>query len=493
MEQRIQRLWRRGLDYFQAGNLEAAQASFEGILAREPRHGPARYRLALIATQRGKPERAIALCEQVLANEPNRPEVLVHLAQNRLATGDTEAARAATKRAEALPRLSVPVLGTLAQLNARFGQGERALALYERAVREAPEEASLRFNYALALRNNGKLLEAERELEACLARKPDHAKAHWMLSELFPGPPSPQRIAALEAQLAALPPGHRDDPYYAYALFRGYDLLGKPAQAWPKLARGLQARRARQPYDAAGERARVDALLADPQAGQAPAVAAEGDPLPIFVFGVPRSGVGLLGSLLARHSAVAEPATHSHFANLLMRPSADGQPPSPAEMRARYLAQAVPAGNTRPFLLDRQPMNFLHVPAIRRAFPEARLLHVERDPADACFSQLTRLFPEHGMAIANPAELADAYRDYRRMMAAWHAHLPGAMLDVSYESLVDKPEMVLRVVCSFLGLKFERGLLEGEKLHRGRVGRWRPYAQWLPELDALRTAEPAPA
>jgi tetratricopeptide (TPR) repeat protein len=493
MEQRIQRLWRRGLDYFQAGNLDAAQASFEGILAREPRHGPARYRLALIATRRGRPDRAIALCEQVLASEPNRAEVLVHLAHNRLATGDTEAARAATARAEALPRLSVPVLGTLAQLNARFGQGERALALYQRAVRDSPEEPSLRFNYALALRNAGDLLGAERELDACLARKPDHAKAHWMLAELFPGPPRGERLAATEAQLARLPVGHRDDPYYTYALFRGFDALGDAARAWPMLERGLRARRARQPYDAPGERARVEALLADSIAGGANAVATVGDPVPIFVFGVPRSGVGLLGSLLARHPAIAAPAAHTHFANAIARPGADGNPPTAAEVRARYLAQAVPAGSTAPFLLDSQPMNFLHAPAIRRAFPEARLLHVERDPVDACFSQLSRLLPEHGMAIANPAELADAYRDYRRLIDTWHARLPGAILDVGYESLVEKPEMVLRVVCSFLGLKFERGLLEGEKLHRGRIGRSRPYARWLPELVALRPSGPAAA
>ena len=75
MEHRITRLWQRGLDYFNAGNLEAAQATFESILAREPRHGPARYRLALIAARRGRSDRAVELCEQVLAAEPYRAEV----------------------------------------------------------------------------------------------------------------------------------------------------------------------------------------------------------------------------------------------------------------------------------------------------------------------------------------------------------------------------------------------------------------------------------
>jgi tetratricopeptide (TPR) repeat protein len=490
MEQRIQRLWRRGLDYFQGGNLEAAQASFEGILAREPRHGPARYRLALIATRRGQTRRAIELCEQVLSTEPDRAEVLVHLARSRLALGDTEGAQQAVARAELQPRLSAPVLGTLAQLNAQFGHHERALAQYENVVRESPDEPSVRFNHAMALRAKGDMARAAAEFKVCLSLKPDHAKSHWALSDLASPTRERNRIATLEKQLALLPPGHRDDPYYAHALFKEHDALGQHAQAWKALERGLAARRARQPYDIAAERARVESLLADAGAALPPAQVAPGDPVPIFVIGVPRSGVGVLAGLLARHPAIHAATPQLQFTRSLMTPGADGAPPPPTEVRRRYLSMLGTPREGAGIVLDREPMNFLHVPAIRRAFPEARLLHVERDPVDACLSQLSRLFPEHGLAIANVGEIAGAYRDYLRLMAAWHQRLPGAVLDVRYESLVDKPEMVLRVVCSFLGLRFDRGMLEGAKLHGKRVGHAAPYAQWLPELAGLRSREP---
>jgi hypothetical protein len=197
--------------------------------------------------------------------------------------------------------------------------------------------------------------------------------------------------------------------------------------------------------------------------------------------------VGVLAGLLGRHPAIHAVAPQSQLTRALMTPAPEGGPPAPAVVRARYLAMLGTLAPEARFILDREPMNFLHVPALRRAFPEARLLHVERDPVDAMLSQLSRLFPEHGMAIANVPEIAGAYRDYRRLMAAWHARLPGAVLDVRYESLVEKPEMMLRVVCSFLGLRFERGMLEGAPLHARRVGHSAPYAQWLPELAALRS------
>jgi tetratricopeptide (TPR) repeat protein len=489
MEQRIQRLWRRGLDYFQGGNLEAAQASFEGILVREPRHGPARYRLALIASRRGQTRRAVELCEQVLSTEPNRAEVLVHLARSRLALGDADGARAAVALAEAQPRLSSPVLGTLAQLNAQFGLYERALAQYEKVLRESPEEPSVRFNHAMALRAKGDMARAAAEFKACLALKPDHAKSHWALSDLASPTRERNRIPTLERQYALLPPGHRDDPYYAHALFKEHDAIGQHAQAWKALERGLAARRARQPYDLVAERSRVETLLADPGAAQPPARVEPGQAAPIFVIGVPRSGVGVLAGLLARHPAVHSIEPKSQFTHALLTPGPNGSAPSSELVRERYLALLGKPRDGASFVLDREPMNFLHVPAIRRAFPEARLLHVERDPVDACLSQLSRLFPEHGLAIASVPEIAGAYADYRRLMAAWHERLPGAVLDVRYESLVEKPEMVLRVVCSFLGLRFERSMLEGAKLHRKRVGHAEPYVQWLPELVALRPAD----
>jgi hypothetical protein len=306
-----------------------------------------------------------------------------------------------------------------------------------------------------------------------------------MLTELRPATALANHVPRLRAALAAIPAGGADEEYFAYALFKELDELGETDQAWPALERGLRARRAHQQFDSAGERARVAALMAS--AGGAPATIGDGAPVPIFVVGVPRSGVGLVSRLLARHPAIAAPATHTHFANVLAAVEADAANASADAIRQRYLALARPAGDTRPFLLDSQPMNFLHVPWIRRAFPEARILHVERDPLDACFSQLARLFPEHGMAIADPRELAEAYREYRLMLREWHARLPGALLDVSYESLCEKPEMVLRVVCAFLGVRFDRAMLaDGEPLHAERIGRGNAYAASLPELFALR-------
>jgi tetratricopeptide (TPR) repeat protein len=376
------------------------------------------------------------------------------------------------------------MIDAMAVLATRLDEPARALALFERAVQVAPKEPSLVFNRGLAYKLAGNVAGAIADFRTCLALRPDHLKARWSLSDLRQATPADNDVASLRERLAAMPAGTAGEEYLAHALAKELDDLGEPAQAWTALARGLRARRAQQRYDAAAERLRVDRFIADADIVE-PAPAPDGRPVPIFVLGVPRSGVGLLSRLLAKHPAIAAPPANTRLAEMLDR--ADQTAPPAQDIRQRYF-DGLLAGDaaTRPFVLDRHPMNFLHVPAIRRAFPEAKLLHVERDPLDACHSQLARLFPEFGMAIASDAELAGAYRDYRRLMDTWHARYPGAILDVSYESLVGKPEMVLRVVCSHLGLRFDRAMLAGVALHDRRVGRGAAYAQFLPELAALR-------
>ena len=88
------------------------------------------------------------------------------------------------------------------------------------------------------------------------------------------------------------------------------------------------------------------------------------------------------------------------------------------------------------------------------------------------------------MPSGDPAALARYYLQYHRLMQHWHQILPGRLMDIDYESLVSKPDMVLRVVCSFLGIRYGSSLRMGLSLHTRSIGRGRRYAEQLPELDA---------
>ena len=80
MDSRAEKLWNRGMVHFRQGSMEAAQASFEAFLVREPGSGPGWFRLSLVHARRGRNALALAAIERSLAVEPGRAEALSHLA-----------------------------------------------------------------------------------------------------------------------------------------------------------------------------------------------------------------------------------------------------------------------------------------------------------------------------------------------------------------------------------------------------------------------------
>ena len=133
MDQRKARLLQRGIDHLQSGNLDAAQASFESLLAAEPDNDAARYRLSLVEVRRGRFGRALALALP-LVDAQTRPEILVHVARCHIALGEVVAAEELLDRALAAGPRSAVVLASLAIALSQLGRFEQALAVFDRAI-----------------------------------------------------------------------------------------------------------------------------------------------------------------------------------------------------------------------------------------------------------------------------------------------------------------------------------------------------------------------
>ena len=493
MDSRAGNLWQRGMDHFRLGNMEAAQANFESFLAREPNSGPGRFRLSMVLARRGRQRAALALVEQVLATEPEQIELLAHHARCLIGCGLIEPARAAALRALSLPRTGPVAMGALAVVLTRLEEQALALDLFDQAVALDPRQPSLHFNRALARRQFAQLDGAEQDLRTCLALNPLHAMAHWALAGLR-GRDDPAHRAELQRRLD-VPIAGVDRELTSLALFRELDGLGEPVAAWPALRAGIASRPAH-----AGElpESWADVIVAtcDERFVRAPA-AAPLSAAPIFIFGMPQSGVALFGSLLSRHSGVQHLGQLQAFAPLLSRAlGRDTARPFEADDFARLdqvdcdalgrdLLAATGGAHRKSLLVcESQPMDFQLAGVIARALPGARLLHMRRDPLDTCASILAQASGEAAMPSGDPAALARYYLQYHRLMQHWHQILPGRLMDIDYESLVSKPDMVLRVVCSFLGIRYGSSLRMGLSLHTRSIGRGRRYAEQLPELDS---------
>jgi hypothetical protein len=181
---------------------------------------------------------------------------------------------------------------------------------------------------------------------------------------------------------------------------------------------------------------------------------------------------------------------------------------APEDFRAlgkRYLTDTRAYRKQKPFFIDKMPNNFRHIGLIHLMLPKAKIIDVRREPMACCFSNLKQLFASGQDFTYSVEDIARYYRTYLEAMRHWEVVLPGRMLKISYEDVVENLEENVRRILKFCGLEFEAACIEFYKterpvrtasseqvrqpLFRGGLFQWRNYEPWLgPLKDSLGDA-----
>lgn len=513
----IQRQWTRAERYIAEGQLPAARAALEGLLREAPRHVQARLLMSSVLLGQGRLRDA---CAQLLAAAetlPDDADMICTVAHCLLRVGETVAARACLDHPEIARTRSGTVLARLAHVRQALGEHEVSLALMDRAAATGFDNPDFRYFRSLQLQFNGRVREAEEELEACLRLGPTFGRASLTLARMRRQTAEHNHLDYIAKQLQRVEPGSEDHAAFEFAQFKELDDLGRCDEAWAALARGNALMYARQQHDPAYEREQFARIAAccTPALLQAPAARTEG-PTPIFIVGLPRTGTTLLERILGNHSQVISAgelpdfprqlrwATDCHGGSLIDFGVLERAPDVDyAELGRRYLAQTQWRAQGRRYYVDKLPPNYMLAGFIHRALPQAPILHMTRAPMDVCFSNWKALFGDAYAYSYDLDALAAHYGHYRRLMRHWHDVMPGAILDVSYAELVRDPDAVARRVLDFCGLAYEDGCAEvtrnrspvatlssaqvREPIHTRSLDEWRRYEAPLRTLRAALT------
>jgi len=489
-EHRIQQLWQRGITYLRSGNLQAAQACFEGILVRDSGHVRACLQLATVLLHRGSSKSALGHAERAHAMAPDDVEVVAFLAKLLLISGKVARARELALHAVLGSNESAAAADALGAVLSQLGEHRRAIQRFDAALAVPPISAEQYFNRALAHRAANQVVPFENDLNACLALDPGHVKSHWHLAQLRRRGRGSAHVEVLRRLLETRTMGSAEHEVLALALFRELDSLDRSTDAWKALEAAMADRLMqppREPLQWSAFRSVLTQPLAAPSAARGP----------IFIVGLAQSGVAVLGRMIAQHPEVVSLGSVPAFSLRLNAAMAQSLGEysrwdlSAAEaamvaldfpaLGRDYLEHAASDLVGDSVICEYVPTNALLVGAIARALPQARFLHVTRDAGDNALSLLS--LPRGDTSLANESipALAEDLRRHRDLMQHWQDCLPGRIMDVQYESLVHKPEMVLRVACAFLGLHYTPSL-DSHDLQDHRVGRSQPYADRLAML-----------
>jgi Sulfotransferase family len=239
------------------------------------------------------------------------------------------------------------------------------------------------------------------------------------------------------------------------------------------------------------------------------------------VIGMPRSGTTLLEQIIASHPLVHGAGELQTLNDVILTvrdgdgntiPYPDFVPAlEPAPLRqigARYISlvrelAAKLGRDNAERITDKMPSNYYFAGLLHLALPNAKIIHIARDPIDTCISCFSKLFSAEQSHTYDLAELGRYYARYQRLMAHWRAVLPaGRILDVRYEDLLADLKGQAQRIIAYCGLPWDERCLAFHKtqrpvrtasatqvrrpLYTSAVGRWRVYEQYLgPLLDAL--------
>jgi tetratricopeptide (TPR) repeat protein len=499
---------------------DGAVPYLERALSFQANYPEALCNLGLVRIKQDQFDRAIVLLERSLEIKPGYAEALIGLARALQALGRldesvlllTQATKNAPDNSDAYCQLGGVYM--------EQGEAELAEAAYNQALNIDPQMADAIAGLSYLRLEAGNMDAAQSLAIQAIALKPDNLSARFQLTQVKKVKLGDDNFAALAAQVADSE-NLSDDKRISlhYALGKCYDDTKQYSLAFPHFMAGARIKRAKLSYDADADAARIQRIIDIFDQAYFDARVGAGHPseLPVFVLGMPRSGTTLTEQIIASHPAVhgagelhdlmavvqqatsAQIATQNHlpFPENLSQLNQDDISLWGQDYVARLRHRAPNAQR----ITDKMPANYMALGLIPLMLPNAKIIHVKRNPIDTCVSCFTRLFNRHQEATYDLAELGKHYHNYARLMAHWQQVLPpGSFMEVHYEDIVADIETQARRLIDFIGLEWNDSCLDFHKntrsirtasvtqvrqpIYNSSVAKWRNYAQFLGPLLA---------
>lgn len=387
-----------------------------------------------------------------------------------------------------------------------IGKLEETLKAYEKAVALNPSNAVALYNLANTYKDFGDFYKAIKAYEAVISLSPDFAQAHRSLASLKryqPDDPHIQQMLNSWKSASGLQKAE-----LGFALASVNEQLGDNASSFEYLeeANGLCKAALNYQIDSdinlfeAIKQTQIDSLVPD-ELGEL-------KHRPILIVGMMRSGTSLVEQILASHSDV-HGAGELESLNRLLMPQFEqkgsqqaGSQASLLKLRSEYNQDLVSLGAKASVITDKMPINFRWLGFFLEAFPEAKVVHIKRQPEATCWSIYKHFFPDAGNGYAfDLQDLAHYYKLYEDLMAHWAQLYGERILHISYESLTENQEVETRKILDYCQLEWQTECLSFHEtkrsvtsisatqvrkaMYQGSSEAWQKYEPYLQDLITI--------
>ena len=227
---------------------------------------------------------------------------------------------------------------------------------------------------------------------------------------------------------------------------------------------------------------------------------------PIFILGMPRSGTSLLEQIISNHSMVYGGGELSLLTNTINKFDNEldfNFLDTLTKIRDDYLFNLNKLSKKK-YITDKLPGNFKFIGIILESIPEAKIIHVERNPMAVCWSNYKSNFlSNNGMEYTlRQKDIAEFFTSYNNLMKFWSEKFPGKIINIDYENLIENYEFEVKNLLLKLNLKWEDQVLKfyenkrsvdtasfmqvREKIYKNSSEQWKKYQNFLsPMIETL--------
>jgi len=462
-----------------------------------------------------KPALAIQAFEKTLELDANRYDAAIELAnQYSISRRNGEVAVLLNKYENKLVNSSM-YLDFAGTLYTDIGMPLKAWPLYVKANELQPGIDLFQANLASCGVFLGKILEASAIYNKLLERFPNHQVNHYQLSRLGKAEDS-MHIDKMQEILKKSDLTEDKNIFMYFALGKELEDLERWQESFKYYKKGGDAITGVANYDVANDIALIDKIIDICNAdwikeGAIKPKANHKTKTPIFIVGLPRTGTTLTERIISSHSQV-ESVGETLFLQMVLRresgvESIENMLPEMIEAVAKIDPQRIADGyndaisyrlSEETFFIEKLPFNFLFLGFIAKAWPDARIIHLGRNPMDACFSMYKQVFTWAYKFSYSLEDLGKYYVAYNRLRTHWRDVLKDRLIEVEYETIVSDTENETRMLLEKLGLNFEESCLNfdkntaptatassvqvREKTHSRSINKWQRFSKELQPL-----------
>ncbi len=503
-----------------------AEQTCRNYLQQHPKDVEGMRLMALIASDQGMVDDAEFILESALEFEPANDRVrlsyidVLHKRQKY----DKSLAQAETLHQSDLNNQTY----RLAHANQLvvLGYHEKALAVYDDILQHDSGSAlaspRLWVSRGHALKTHGRVAEAIESYQRGYELRSNFGDAYWSLANLKTYEFSKEELAQMKRLVEADDVEEDDLTHLHFALGKALEDRERFEESFNHYDEGNKIRRRQTRYDAASMSARLklqrwvcnEAFFTE--RFDVGCEAAD----PIFIVGLPRAGSTLLEQILASHSQVDGTLELHHISSIAQkldsrrrRHDAPRYPGTLGQLKhetfrtigERFIAETQVHRGSAPFFIDKMPNNFRHIGLIHLILPNAKIIDARRDPMSCCFSGFKQLFASGQEFTYGLREIGTYYQDYIELMTHWDSVLPGRVLRVQYDDVVNDLESEVRRILDYCELPFEAACVEFHRnaravrtpsseqvrqpIYRQALEQWKHFEPWLSPLkEALGPA-----